>query len=75
LPTFAGIELVIGVSHFSTQTVSLHCRLALDRERAKGGKLYEIDMIRRRMQGNDVRPVLMINSDILVSNAGEPAIA
>lgn len=49
-------------------------RQAVNAQRESQSKLYEIDMIRRHMQGNAVHPVLLINSDVLTSSTSEEAL-
>lgn len=48
-------------------------RQALHAQRESQSKLYEIDKIRKYMEGNSVCPVLLINSDVLASSAGAEA--
>lgn len=48
-------------------------RQAVNTLRESQSKLYEIDMIRRHMQGNTVKPVLLINTDALNGAASDEA--
>lgn len=41
-------------------------RQSVNTLRESQSKLYEIDMIRRHMGGNEVRPVLLVNSDVML---------
>lgn len=49
-------------------------RQSMNTLRESQSKLYEIDMIRRHMAGNEVRPVLLVNTDVLLGGAGSAAL-
>lgn len=62
--------------HWLLQVTSLPStkRQSMNTLRESQSKLYEIDMIRRHMAGNEVRPVLLVNSDVMLGAAGGVAL-
>lgn len=47
---------------------------AIHSQREAQSKLFEIDMIRRHMEGNSISPILLVNSDVLTMGANDIAI-
>lgn len=48
-------------------------RQAMHAQREAQSKLYEIDKLRRGMDGNDIEPILLVNEDVLSSSLNEAA--
>lgn len=75
-PDLPELTVDYAYNHWLLQVTSLPStkRQSMNTLRESQSKLYEIDMIRRHMVGNEVRPVLLVNSDVMLGAVGGVAL-